>query len=173
MPVDDLLWARRPHNRPDPPPVGRPRMTAPPRPASLADSVLAEVQTTGVRSIDLQFTDVMGAVKTVTIPASGLADSIEHGTWFDGSSVESFARTAESDMYLVPDLGTFRLLPWAGTPPTARIICWAHTPDGEAYPGDPRGALRRAVEQARTLGFDYRCGPEIEFFLLRRADNGQ
>jgi glutamine synthetase len=148
-------------------------MTAPPRPASLADSVLAEVQTAGVRSIDLQFTDVMGAVKTVTIPASGLADSIEHGTWFDGSSVESFARTAESDMYLVPDLGTFRLLPWAGTPPTARILCWAHTPEGEPYPGDPRGALVRAVEHARSLGFEHRVGPEIEFFLLRRRPDGE
>jgi glutamine synthetase len=147
-------------------------VTAPPGHATLADSVLADVQAAGVRSIDLQFTDVMGAVKTVTIPAAGLADSIEHGTWFDGSSVESFARTAESDMYLVPDLGTFRLLPWAGTPPTARILCWAHTPEGEAYPGDPRGALQRAVDHAQLLGFDYRVGPEIEFFLLRRRPDG-
>ena len=139
----------------------------------LGDKVLAEVQGAGVRSIDLQFTDVTGAVKTVTIPAAGLADSMEHGTWFDGSSVEGFARTAESDMYLVPDLTTFRLLPWAGTPPTARILCWAHTPEREPYPGDPRGALARAIEHARSLGFEYRVGPEIEFFLLRRRADGQ
>ena len=139
---------------------------------NLAADLLQRAQAAGVRYIDLQFTDVMGAVKTVTIPAEDLPDTIEHGTWFDGSSVESVARTAESDMYLVPDLETFRVLPWAGTPPIARIICWAHTPDGEPYPGDPRGALRRAVEQARAMGFDYRCGPEVEFFLLRRDDGG-
>jgi glutamine synthetase len=139
---------------------------------SLAADLLQRAQSAGVRYIDLQFTDVMGAVKTVTIPAEDLPDTIEHGTWFDGSSVESVARTAESDMYLMPDLETFRLLPWAGTPPTARLICWAHTPDGEPYPGDPRGALRRAVEQAHALGFEYRCGPEVEFFLLRRDEAG-
>jgi len=139
---------------------------------SLAADVLQRAQKEGVRYVDLQFTDVMGAVKTVTIPAEDLPATIEHGTWFDGSSVESVARTAESDMYLVPDLSTYRLLPWAGTPPTARIICWAHTPDGEPYPGDPRGALRKAIEQAKALGFEYRCGPEIEFFLLRRGEDG-
>ena len=66
-----------------------------------------------VRHIDLQFTDVIGGVKTVTIPASQLGEAIAHGTWFDGSSVDSFARTAESDMYLIPDPSTFQLLPWA------------------------------------------------------------
>src|SRR5712691_12681474 len=96
--------------------------------AELAAAVMERSDEAGVRSVDLQFTDVMGAVKTVTIPADQLADAIEHGTWFDGSSVESLARTAESDMYLVPDLETFQVLPWVGTPPTARLICWAHTP---------------------------------------------
>ena len=65
--------------------------------------LLARVEEAHVRHIDLQFTDVIGGVKTVTIPASQLSEAIAHGTWFDGSSVDSFARTAESDMYLVPD----------------------------------------------------------------------
>jgi glutamine synthetase len=139
---------------------------------NLAEEVLARAEAAGVRYVDLQFTDVMGAVKTVTIPVDQLPDTIEHGTWFDGSSVESFARTAESDMYLVPDLETFRVLPWMGTPASARLICWAHTPEGEAYPGDPRGALLRAVDRARALGYDYRCGPEVEFFVLQRLEDG-
>ena len=125
-----------------------------------------------VRHVDLQFTDVMGAVKTVTIPASQLRDAVEHGTWFDGSSVESFARTAESDMYLVPDPGTFQILPWS-VEPTARLICWATTPEREPYPGDPRGALRRALDVAERLGYEYRIGPEIEFFLLERGPDGK
>ncbi|HZU77393.1 MAG TPA: type I glutamate--ammonia ligase [Dehalococcoidia bacterium] len=119
----------------------------------------------------MQFTDVVGGVKTVTIPAGQLQDAVEHGTWFDGSSVESFARTAESDMYLVPDPDTFQLLPWAAEP-TARLICWACTPDGEPYPGDPRGALRRAIDVAGAQGYGYRVGPEIEFFLLERLADG-
>jgi glutamine synthetase len=139
--------------------------------ADVAADLVARAESAHVRHIDLQFTDVMGAVKTVTIPAGQLADAMEHGTWFDGSSVESFARTAESDMYLVPDPGTFQVLPWSREP-TARLICWATTPEGEPYPGDPRGALRRAIEAAMRLGFEYRVGPEIEFFILERRPDG-
>jgi glutamine synthetase len=136
-----------------------------------AADLVARVEAEHVRHIDLQYTDVIGGVKTVTIPASQLGQAINHGTWFDGSSVDSFARTAESDMYLVPDASTFQVLPW-GQERTARLICWATTPDGEPYAGDPRGVLRRAVEEAARLGFEYRVGPEIEFFILERAADG-
>ncbi|HZB97207.1 MAG TPA: type I glutamate--ammonia ligase [Candidatus Sulfotelmatobacter sp.] len=137
------------------------------------DGLLERATEAGIRYVDLQFTDVMGTVKTVTIPADQLADSIGHGTWFDGSSVESLARTAENDMYLVPDPSTFQVLPWPSEAPTARLICWAMTPEGEPYPGDPRGALRRALDAAARLGYEYRCGPEIEFFLLERDEDGR
>ncbi|MBV8196171.1 MAG: type I glutamate--ammonia ligase [Candidatus Dormibacteraeota bacterium] len=139
--------------------------------ADIAADLVARAETAHVKHVDLQFTDVNGVVKTVTVPAGQLGDAMEHGTWFDGSSVESFARTAESDMYLLPDAATFQLLPWASEP-TARLICWATTPDGEPYPGDPRGALRRAIEAAQRLGFEYRVGPEIEFFILERGTDG-
>src|ERR1700694_1836640 len=97
---------------------------------SATADVVAAAEASGVRYLDLQFTDVMGSVKTVTIPADQLPAAVEHGVCFDGSSADSFARTAESDMYLVPDPATFAVLPWAGTP-TARVICWVTTPEGE------------------------------------------
>lgn len=133
--------------------------------------LLARVAEAGVRQVHLQFSDVLGTVKTVTIPASGLDAALARGVWFDGSSVEGFTRTAESDMYLVPDPATLQLLPWTAEP-TARLICWARTPDGEPYSGDPRGALQRAVDYAGSLGYAYRVGPEIEFFLLQRDADG-
>ncbi|MGI8847165.1 MAG: glutamine synthetase family protein [Candidatus Dormibacteria bacterium] len=142
-----------------------------PATAKTTNEVLSAVDRAGAAYIDLQFTDVMGAMKTVTIPADQIGDALEHGVWFDGSSLESLARTAESDMYLVPDPGTFAVLPWMATP-TARLICWVTTPQGEPYPGDPRRALARAIEHAARLGFDYRLGPEIEFYLLQRDAGG-
>ena len=106
-----------------------------------------------VRHIDLQFTDVVGGVKTVTIPASQLSEAIAHGTWFDGSSVDSSARTAESDMYLVPDPSTFQLLPWADES-TARLICWATTPDGEPVTlGEGMTPLLHASRLGAAMGF--------------------
>ena len=44
---------------------------------------------TGIRFVQLQFTDVIGHVKAVTIPIHQLEGSVNHGTWFDGSSIEA------------------------------------------------------------------------------------
>ena len=116
--------------------------------------------------IDLQFTDVTGLVKTVTIPARQLEIALKQGVWFDGSSVEGFARVAESDMYLRPDPSTFAVIPWETDRRIGRLICNVFTPDGEPFAGDPRAALQRAVAQAEALGFRYRLLPELEFYLF-------
>ncbi len=129
----------------------------------------------GIRFVQLQFTDILGVVKAVTIPIGRLADSVQHGTWFDGSSVEGFSRIAESDQYLAPDMATFNELPWqpgSGPRGTARVICDVFTPRGEPFAGDPRYVLRRQVERARRLGYIVNTGPELEFFLLRRGEDG-
>lgn len=140
-----------------------------------ADDVLKRVEEEQVRFVNLQFTDINGVVKSVTIPAAQLPDSLEHGTWFDGSSVEGFARIAESDMFLRPDPDTFRIVPWerGSDQTTARVICQVFTPDGEPFPGDPREVLMRALREAEAMGFDFYTGPELEFFLLKPSDNGE
>ena len=70
-----------------------------------------------LRFVSLQFTDIVGQVKSVQVPMHQLEEAVEHGKWFDGSSIEGFARIAESDMFLVPDLDTFAPIPlYNGTP---------------------------------------------------------
>src|SRR5262245_56780409 len=125
----------------------------------------------GIRFIQLQFTDIMGIVKAVTIPIHQLEGSVRHGTWFDGSSVEGFTRIAESDQYLMPDMRTFSEIPWSNGA-AARVICDVFTPRGEAFAGDPRYVLRRLVERAKKLGYIVIMAPELEFFLFRRGEDG-
>lgn len=125
-----------------------------------------------IRFIRLQFSDIIGVAKHVTIPVSHWPDAIEHGIWFDGSSIEGFARIAESDMYLAPDLETFAVVPWDMDLSTARVICDIYTPDGEPFEGDPRYILKRQLERAQEMGYDYKVGPELEFFLFKRHSNG-
>ena len=135
--------------------------------------ILARVEQNKIKYIDLQFTDVVGVVKNVTIPAQELSDAITQGIWFDGSSIEGFARVAESDMHLRPDLETFAILPWLnGEEATARLICDVFTPDGQPFAGDPRAVLKRAVIQAAEMGFKFNTGPELEFFLLKPNADG-
>jgi glutamine synthetase len=142
--------------------------------AKLKDEVFSTAEKAKVRFVSLQFTDILGVVKNVHIPFHKLGDAVDHGLWFDGSSIEGFARIHESDMFLDPDLATFGIIPWErGETATAKVICDVYTPDGEPFAGDPRAVLRKQLQRAQDLGFRYMTGPELEFFLLRRsASNG-
>ncbi|MBE2236942.1 MAG: glutamine synthetase beta-grasp domain-containing protein, partial [Caldilineaceae bacterium] len=125
------------------------------------------VKRNDIRFIRLQFSDIIGSSKQITIPVDYWDDAVSHGVWFDGSAVEGFARVAESDMYLKPDLNTFTVIPWEMDLSTARVICDVHTPDGAPFEGDPRQVLKRQLARAAALGLDYYVGPELEFFLFK------
>src|SRR5579859_7129460 len=93
--------------------------------AAMKQRVLEQAEAANVRFVSLQFTDIMGVVKNVHVPFHRFPGAIDHGLWFDGSSIEGFARIHESDMYLDPDLDTFGIIPWEKTDgsATAKVIC--------------------------------------------------
>jgi glutamine synthetase len=137
------------------------------------EEIYALIEREGVQFINLQFTDVMGIVKSVTVPAKIFHHIVEGGQWIDGSSIAGFTRIAESDMYLEPDLSTFAVIPWErGEFTTARVICWVHNPNGDPFPGDPRYVLYRQLEKLAELGYTYNAGPELEFFLFAKNGDG-
>ena len=138
------------------------------------DNVLATVDERQIRFVDLWFTDITGGVKSVTVPAASLDAVMEQGARFDGSSLESLTRVAESDMLLMPDVDTFAVLPWGGDDnATARMICNVYTTDGQPFIGDPRAMLIRGLEQAAEMGFRYKTGMELEFFLFEDLETLQ
>ncbi|MHB1293642.1 MAG: type I glutamate--ammonia ligase [Anaerolineae bacterium] len=139
------------------------------------ESIIKQVHDEGVRFINLQFTDIVGMVKSITVPVSQINTVLDRGIWFDGSSIEGFARISESDMFLRPDIDTYALIPWkAGSSAhrTARLICDVFTPDDRDFMGAPRAALARVVREATEMGFQYLVGPELEFFLFEPDANG-
>ena len=134
-----------------------------------AKTLIDRVKADGVKFISLQFTDVTGSVKSVDIPTQRLESALAEGIWFDGSSVEGFARIQESDMRLVIDKGTYSVLPWSvDERRRGRVFCDIFMPDGNPFPGDPRGTLKRILSKIDTLGWTYNIGPEPEFFLFKR-----
>ncbi len=113
-----------------------------------------------VNFISLQFTDVMGAVKSVDMPLHNLEGALEDGVWFDGSSVEGFARIQESDMRLVLDPDTYAVLPWSPEDRRrARMFCDIFMPDGKPFEGDPRGVLKRMLEKLSKRGWTLTSDP--------------
>ena len=133
-----------------------------------AKDLLARVHEDNVKFISLQFSDVTGAVKSVDMPVGRLQDALTDGVWFDGSSVEGFARIQESDMRLILDPDTYAVLPW--TPESsrrARIFCDIFTPKGDPFEGDPRGTLKRMLAKLDERGWTFNVGPEPEFFLFK------
>ena len=134
-----------------------------------AKEVLEKAKKDKVTFLNLQFTDIMGSLKQVTAPIKSLPDIMKYGAWFDGSSVEGFARIHESDLYLKPVPETYSIIPWLSSSEgnTARLICDIYRPDGNPFQGDPRFILKKVLEKARKMGFKYNTGPEPEFFLFK------
>jgi glutamine synthetase len=131
--------------------------------------LMERVAADGVKFISFQFSDVTGTVKSLDAPIVRLEEAVDQGIWFDGSSVEGFARIQESDMRLVPDMDTYAVLPWSpDNLKRARLFCDIYNPDGTPFAGDPRGALRRALADLEKRGIRYMVGSEPEFFLFRR-----
>src|SRR5437763_4007078 len=134
--------------------------------------ILERIEREKVKFMRLQFTDILGAIKNVEIPDRQFEEALDGHIMFDGSSIEGFVRIEESDMYLKPDLSTFRVFPWPGTTgeKVARLICDIYTPDGQPFIGDPRGCLKKVIALAASRGYAMNAGPEADFFLFQTKD---
>ncbi len=138
-----------------------------------AADIVNLVKENDVKFIRLQFTDIFGMLKNVAITDSQLLKALDNKIMFDGSSIEGFVRIEESDMYLYPDVSTFNILPWGpNKAKVARMICDVYLPDGKPFTGDPRYVLRRVLNEAKELGYEFHVGPECEFFLFNTKPNG-
>ncbi len=129
--------------------------------------LLERVKADNIRFMSYQFTDVNGVVKSVESPIEQLPGALKKGVWFDGSSVEGFARIQESDMRLVIDPDSYAVLPWSPKElKRARVFCDIYMPNMDPFPGDPRGVLKRMLAKAKQRGWTFDVGPEPEFFLF-------
>jgi glutamine synthetase len=144
---------------------------------SAEQRVLDEIEEKNVDFLRLQFTDILGTVKNVSIPADQTEKAFTEGIYFDGSSIEGFVRIQESDMRLVPDPETFAVLPWRtheDGSAAARMICDViDTSTGEPFAGDPRYVLKQALVRAEELGYTVNAAPEPEFFLFEEDEDGR
>ena len=146
---------------------------AEPGPAG-AEQMLAAIEARGIQTISLQFTDISGQMRGVSIPSSQLVAVLARGQWADGSSIESAVRLHESDMLLRPDPTTFAVVSSEEEfERQALLMCDLYTMDNHPFPGDPRAVLRRALGMAAERGYKYQVAPESEFYICRSDADGR
>ena len=138
------------------------------------EDIIRIVKEQNVEFIRMQFTDIFGQLKNVSITSSQLEKALNNQIMIDGSSIEGFTRIHESDQYLYPDLDSFVVLPWepkGGR--SARLICDVYNPNGTPFVGDPRHVLKAVLERAASMGYTFNVGPECEFFLFEVDADGK
>ena len=109
------------------------------------------------------------------MPTSLLLKDTSHKTvfpiWHTDVGVGAGEFTGASDFIMVPDLNTFRVLPWAKE--SGWIICDIYYPDRRLLPFSTRQICRNAVDKLSNMGFDYLCGLEVEFYMFKLDDDNQ
>lgn len=138
------------------------------------EDIFRIVEEEDIEFIRLQFTDMFGILKNIAITVSQLEKALNNRFMFDGSSIEGFVHIEDSDMYLHPDLDSFKIFPWRPqTGKVARFICDIYRPDERAFEGDPRNVLKRAIKKAKDKGYKFYVGSELEFMLFNTDEEGQ
>jgi glutamine synthetase len=124
----------------------------------------------GVEFYFAQFVDMYGRPSAKLVPAEYLDDLVSDGAGFAGFAAGEIGQLpSDPDIAAIPDLDSFTPVPWE--PSLARFACNV-TVDGEEWPYDPRTILRRQLEKARTKGYEFNMGLELEYFLLKSDGNG-
>ncbi len=137
------------------------------------EMILNKAKELNIKFIRLRFTDILGMPKNVEIPVRELEKALNGGIMFDGSSIQGFVRIEESDMYLKPDFSTFTVNPWEEEKDVARITCDVYNPDGSPFDGCPRNNLKKVLKEVEEMGYSTNLGPEVEFFLFFRNQEGE
>ncbi|MBR1425365.1 type I glutamate--ammonia ligase [bacterium] len=132
------------------------------------------IKSQNIKFIKLQFVDINGQVKNMTVPSEQIDKILNNEIMLDGSSIKGFRSIETSDMFFHPDINSFQILPWRerGEANSARLICDIYNVDGTPFEGCPRCNLKRVMEAAEKLGFSMNIGAEAEFFLFSKDKEG-
>jgi glutamine synthetase len=117
-----------------------------------------------------QFVDMYARPSAKLVPAAHLEDLLTEGAGFAGFAAGEIGQApSDPDIAAIPDPASFTPLPWNKS--IGRFACDIHV-DGEEWPYDPRTILRRQLARSREKGFDFRMGLELEYFLVKKTDDG-
>ena len=124
--------------------------------------------------IRLAFRDAFGVQKNISVMPSEIHKAFRDGIPINARVIRGFEGSDEATLYLRPDPSTLSVLPWR--PESGRVLrmfCDVCTVDGKPFEADTRNILRRAVEEAKEAGVDFKFGSEMEFYLFKTDDEAK
>ncbi|MFA6775047.1 MAG: glutamine synthetase family protein [Sphaerochaetaceae bacterium] len=137
------------------------------------EEVMQFVKEQDVRFVKLSFCDIFGDLRNINISSKELERAFNSGISFDASAIKGFLNIDESDLFLFPDASTLSVLPWRPSQGrVVRLYCAIRRPDGSSFEGDARTLLKETADQAALDGYPMTIGPECEFYLFKRDENG-
>ncbi len=152
--------------------------------AAAAQQVIRQIRDLDLRTVRFVVADQHGAPRSRSLSAQAAIDVFANGLDFSGAiysldtgnqvfvpafapgggfGIEEF--TGFPDVVLVPDPGTFRVLPWADR--TGWVLCDVYFGNGQPVPLDGRHLMRRMLGDLAGAGYDYLAGIEIEYYIVK------
>ncbi|HPE59468.1 MAG: glutamine synthetase [Thiothrix sp.] len=152
------------------------------------DTALARVREHKLEVVRIGFADQHGILRGKTLVADGLASAFKNGItmtstlllkdtshrtvfpiWQDDAGFGAGHMTGASDVLMLPDPATFRVLPWS--PHTGWVLADLYHTDGRPVAVSTRTILRTAQQRLNALGFEFIAGLEVEFHVFRVTEN--
>jgi glutamine synthetase len=154
---------------------------------SAAAEVKRRIEKDGIELVRLSFPDLHGILRGKSMLAAAMPSVFADGCAITSSLLlkDTSHRTVvpvfspgaglglprlqgASDVIMVPDPTTFRVLPWVQS--TGWMLCDLYFADGTPVPFSTRQLFRRILERLETSGRRFVAGLEVEFHIMRLLD---
>jgi glutamine synthetase len=134
------------------------------------ERIRSQVQERGIEFFFAQFVDLYARPSAKLVPAANLDDLVADGAGFAGFAAGEIGQLpSDPDIAAIPDLQSFTPVPWQSN--LARFACDV-TVEGEPWPYCPRTILRNVLSRATGLGYEFKMGLELEYFLVEPQEDG-
>ncbi|KAM3864706.1 lengsin [Diretmus argenteus] len=144
------------------------------------EQVKQQIARENINFVRFEATDLHGVSRSKTVPVRFFQEKAVYGVPMPRSYLEltlspkcnevdhGNSANFNSDILLIPDLLTFRVLPWAEQ--TARVICDPCTVTGNPLRTSPRLIAKQLLGQLQSLGFSLHSSFTYECCVLGAPD---
>ncbi len=139
------------------------------------EEIIKFVKDNNVKTIHLSFCDIYGKEKNIVIMPEELRGAFEQGVAFNVAEVKDFGEGIYRNLLLHPEYETFSDMPWRREDDRAiRMFCSMTYVDGTPFTSrGTKSILKKAIEDADRMGYEFFFSTEIEFYLFKRDENGK